>query len=70
MSLGSSRKIVGFSDSLGLHCLVSSGDWIAKVAKVEDGWTMVKRNNTRPSAPPLEMNLRSCKGGSKSKGKS
>lgn len=69
LAMGSSKKIVGFSDSPGLHCSVSSGDWIAEAAKVEDGWTMVKRKNTRPLAPPLEMNLRSCKGGSKSKGK-
>ena len=57
LALGSSRKIVGVSDSPGLHCSVSSRDWIAEVAKVEDCWTMVKRKNTRPSAfrnaPPI-----------------
>lgn len=70
LGTGSSKMNVGVSDPPGLHCSVSSRDWIAKVAKVEDGWTVVKRKNTRSSASPLDLNLRLCKGGSKSKGKS
>ena len=50
--------------------LVSSGSWQVEAAKVEDGWTVVKRKKSKPIAPPLEMNLKSCKGGFKSKNKS
>ena len=51
-------EIVVFSDSPGLHCFVSLGDFIAKETKVEDGWTTVNRKKARPFSPPLEMNLR------------
>ena len=57
MATSSSRNIVGVSIFPRLHCSFSSRDWIVEAAKVEDGWTMVKRKNTRPSNPPLEMNL-------------
>ena len=46
-----------------------SGDWAAEAAKVEDGWTAVKGKKSRPSSHPSQMNLRSSKKGSKSKGK-
>ena len=49
---------------------VSFGVWQIDEVKVEDGWTTVKRKKSKPSTPPLEMNLRSCKEGSKSKSKS
>ena len=68
--MDSPRENVVASTSFGFHSLVSSRDWIGEATKVEDGWTVVKRKKSKPSAPPLEMNLRSCKGGSKSKGKS
>lgn len=67
MAMGSSKEIVVVYVSPGLHRSISLGDWFAKAAKVEDGWTAVKRKKTRPYAPPLVMNLRSCKGGSKLK---
>ena len=47
----------------------SSGDWAAEAAKVEDGWTAVKGKKSRSSSHPLQMKLRSCEKGSKSKGK-
>lgn len=56
LASGSSREIV-VSDSPGLHCSVSYGDWFAEAAKVEDGWTAVKRKKTKPSAPPFDMYL-------------
>lgn len=52
--------------SLGLLS-VSSEAWLGEVARVEDGWIAVKRKKSKPSVPPLDMNLKSCKGGSKSK---
>ena len=48
----------------------SSGDWVAEAAKVEDGWTAVKGKKSRPPSHPSQLNLRSSKKGSKSKGKS
>ena len=48
----------------------SSGDWAAEAAKVEDGWTAVKGKKSRPPSHPSQLNLRSSKKGSKSKGKS
>ncbi len=68
--MGSLRENAVASASLGFHSSVSSRDWIGEAAKVEDGWIAVKRKKSKPFAPPLEMNLWSCKGGSESKGKS
>lgn len=67
MSTSSPREIFVASASTGFHYSISSRVWVAEAKKVEDGWIVVKRKKTRPSAPPLEMNLRSCKGGTKLK---
>lgn len=67
LASGSSWEDGFFSDSLRLSA--SSQDWAAEAAKVEDGWTIVKKKKSRPSAPLLKMNLKSCKGGNNPKGK-
>ena len=69
-SSDSPREIVVASASPRFHCFISSEAWVAEVAKVEDGWIAVKRKKTKPSTPPLDMNLRSRKGDIKLKGKS
>ena len=52
------------------HGSLSSEAWVAEAENLEGGWTVVKRKKSKPSAPPLDMNLRSHKVNFKSKGKS
>ncbi len=66
----SHREIGTASMPLGFHCSISSKAWVAEAAKIEDGWIVVKSKRSKPYAPPLDMNLLSCKGNFKSKGKS
>ena len=66
----SPRERALLDDSSSPVCFVSSGVWQNDVAKLEDGWTTVKGKKSRNSIPPLDKNLRSYKGGSKSKSKS
>ena len=48
----------------------SSKAWVVEAAKIEDGWIAVKSKRSKPSTPPLDMNLQSHKGNFKSKVKS
>ena len=57
----SSWKNVLASSSPGLLYSDSSEAWDAEAAKVEDGWTAVRRKKSKPSVPHLDMNLRSRK---------
>ena len=68
LASGSLGEAVVLPDPPG--CSVSSGEWAAAAALVEDGWTTVKGKKSKTSPHPSQMNLRSCKKGSKSKGKS
>ena len=49
---------------------VSSRDWQNDASKLEDGWIAVKGKKSKFLIPPLDKNLWSHKGGSKSKPKS
>lgn len=72
-SLASPREtiLLDVSSSLVCHMVscVSSGDWQTDATKLEDGWTTVKGKKSRFPIPPLDKNLWSHKGGSKSKPK-
>lgn len=67
LSAGSYREVASASVPSGS---VSSEVWVAEAARLEDGWVAVKGKRSRPSAPPLDMNLRSRQGKFKSKAKS
>lgn len=72
--LASPREIFLLDDSSSPICLmdshVSSGNWQNDAARLEDGWTAIKGKKSKYSIPPLDMNLQSYKGVSKSKSKS
>ena len=72
--LASPRESVLLDDSSSpvylVDSIVSSGNWQKDAARLEDGWIVVKGKKSRPSIPPLDINLQSHKGGSKSKSKS
>lgn len=72
-NLASPRESSLLVVSLSLICLVdsiASRNWQIDVARLEDGWTIVKGKKSQPSIPPLDMNFWSYKGGSKSISKS
>ena len=71
ISISPSMKYLGVSFApLGSHSSMCSRVWQIDEAKVEDRWTAIKGKKIKSSIPPLDMNLRSYKGGSKSKCKS
>ncbi len=63
-----SLDVVG-SQSYHVVSFVSSRDWQKDAAKVEDSWIVVKGKRPKSSVPSLDMNLRSFKGGPKTKHK-
>ena len=72
--LTSPSEIFLLGDTSLLACnvdsFVSLGVWHNDVAKLQDGWTTIKGKRSKSSVPPLDMNMWSYKGGSKSKSKS
>ena len=65
----SENMFLGVSFSLVFHvdCSISSRVWQNNAAKLEEGQTTTKGKRPKSPIPPLDMNLQSYKGHSKSK---